>query len=77
VKLKEILSAILLASATAAATPALAESPAECQAMFRAADADGDGILTSDEIAAADNVPDAFTDSESVTLSEFMTECTD
>lgn len=76
-KLKQILSAAMLVGATALATPAFAESPAECRAMFRAADLDGDGILSSEEIAAADSMPDAFSDSEAVTLSEFVSECAD
>lgn len=58
-------------------TSTLAQSASECSAMFRAADDDGDGVLTGDEIANLQEMPDALEDRDEVTLQEFLAECGD
>jgi hypothetical protein len=68
---------MLLLGVGVLSAPVSAATSAECRAMFLAADADDDGVLTADELAQMDDVPDAFSDSESVTLNEFVEECSD
>jgi hypothetical protein len=69
----------VLGAVLALASPARAETPAECQGMFQASDANGDGVLSGAEIAASDaidgNLASAFGGQGSVTFSEFMAAC--
>jgi hypothetical protein len=61
-------------------SPARAESPAECQSMFRSADLNDDGLLSTTEITSSDEISgdlaDTLADRGGVSLQEFMAECT-
>jgi hypothetical protein len=76
-----MLGLAVLGAGLALGSPVKAETPAECQGMFQASDLNGDGLLSSAEIATSDHIDgdlaSAFGDQGSVTLSEFMASCTD
>jgi Ca2+-binding EF-hand superfamily protein len=69
-----------------AITPAMAQtqtpagqtkSSADCQSNFKAADTDGNGTLSKEEMTAASKVvPTSLASQSSVTQQEFMTACT-
>jgi hypothetical protein len=64
-----------------AGAPAWAESPAQCQSMFRSADLNDDGLLSASELASSDEIggelADSLADRGGVSLQEFMAECSD
>ncbi len=83
-----IIAALLVAGL--AITPAMAQtqrptetpagqtkSAADCQSNFKAADTDGNGTLTKEEMTANSKVvPTSLASQNSVTQQQFMTACT-
>jgi hypothetical protein len=55
--------------------PALARTPEECRAEFKAADLDKDDVLDEAEIASAPTFPHLLADRTSVRLEEYLEAC--
>lgn len=81
--MRKVIAALMLANACF--TPAMAQtktpagtanSQAECQSNFKAADKNGNGMLTKAEIESSKMiVPTSLTSMESVSMSQFVTAC--
>lgn len=81
--MRKVIATVMLASACF--TPAFAQtatpsgearSLADCQSNFKAADMNGDGVLSKSEMdASAKVVPAALSSMDSISMSQFMLEC--
>ena len=82
--MRKVMVAIMLSGL--ALSPAFAQtqtpagqtkSMADCESNFKAADKDGDGTLTKEEMSSTPNVvPTSVSSQDSVTMQQFITACT-
>lgn len=82
--MRKVLVAIVMSASTI--SPALAQtkepagqsrSQADCETSFKAADKDGNGILSEQEISdAGTTIPTTLAAQEAITMGQFVTACT-
>jgi Ca2+-binding EF-hand superfamily protein len=66
------------ASAQQSQAPEAGPTAAECQAMFKTADLNNDGVLSKEELASSEDLKDFYAAGENVTnvpLGKFVTDC--